>query len=181
MAEVTGPLSSLPGACHAVPKGTVCDDHPGRPASHRVQGETDSFGSELHDLCLECYEKHKVANAAYRAEIACGTCDWCGNGATDLCQRRDSEEGMAGRLYMVCGACVTKEMERLVEEAKARGDDRWDEWADCASDYDPIETCQDDLDDDEDDQDFTDPVEVEVSGNEVPQGAKAYVDGRFIY
>ncbi len=41
MAEVTGPISSLPGAYHSLPKGTMCDEHPDRPAVARVQGETD--------------------------------------------------------------------------------------------------------------------------------------------
>ena len=50
MAEVTGPISTLPGARHALPAGTMCDEHPDRPAVARVQGETDSFGCELNDL-----------------------------------------------------------------------------------------------------------------------------------
>jgi hypothetical protein len=47
MGEVTGPISTLPGHSHQVPDGTVCDDHPDRPAVARIQGETDSFGAEL--------------------------------------------------------------------------------------------------------------------------------------
>jgi hypothetical protein len=52
MADVTGPISTLPGSSHHdVPDGMMCDDHPDRPAVTRLQGETDSFGSEMHDLC----------------------------------------------------------------------------------------------------------------------------------
>ena len=54
MSDVTGPISTLPGCERAVDPGTMCDEHPDRPAVARVQGETDSFGSEQHDLCAEC-------------------------------------------------------------------------------------------------------------------------------
>ena len=47
MADVTGPISSLPGSGHSVPDGAMCDEHPDRPAVARVQGETDSFGCEM--------------------------------------------------------------------------------------------------------------------------------------
>jgi hypothetical protein len=53
MADVTGPISTLPGAVHRVPEGATCDEHPDRPAVLRVQGETDSFGSETIDYCQE--------------------------------------------------------------------------------------------------------------------------------
>lgn len=46
MAEVTGPTSYLPGHHCKLPPGTMCDEHPDRLAIARVQGETDSFGSE---------------------------------------------------------------------------------------------------------------------------------------
>lgn len=174
MAAVTGPLSTLPGASHSVPAGMVCDNHPEVVATHRVQGETDSFGSELHDLCGECYEEHKSSLAAYRAEQACGTCEWCSNAATDLRQRRDFEEGMAGRLYMVCGACVKRENDELAEELEANSDDSWTER---------------DLDLDSDDADNYEASDVyDVEGPLLPLQAmgpstqpRAYVDGVFIY
>lgn len=61
MGDVTGPVSTLPGAGHALPAGTMCDDHPDRPAVARIQGETDSFGSELWDLCEECRDEMQKA------------------------------------------------------------------------------------------------------------------------
>ena len=57
MADVTGRISTLPGSGHKVPDGTMCDNHPDRLATHRVQGETDSFGSEMNDMCdAELYQ-----------------------------------------------------------------------------------------------------------------------------
>ena len=46
------------GSHHKVPAGTMCDDHQDRPATHRIQGETDSFGCEYIDWCDECYDKY---------------------------------------------------------------------------------------------------------------------------
>ena len=181
MAEVIGPCSSLPGAHHPVPMGTTCDTHPGRPASHRVQGETDSFGAELNDMCQQCYEKHKVAMEKYREEHACGTCEWCGNSANDLRNRRDFEEGTCGRIYQVCGACVRKENEEAEEELRARGyyDDRDLELE--------LDSRADDSWHDEEESDylFGEPLCLDVpeEPKSVPPGSfpKAYVDGEFIY
>ncbi|NPT59051.1 hypothetical protein [Paraburkholderia elongata] len=121
MAEVTGPISTLPGAHHAVPDGVMCDDHSDRPAMHRVQGETDSFGCELIDMCDECHAAYKREMAETAAERATGVCDWCGRQATDLRPRRDYEEGSYGRLYDVCGACIRRQNEEAEEELERSG------------------------------------------------------------
>lgn len=121
MAEVTGPIRTLPGAAHHVPDGEACDHHPDRPAVARIQGETDSFGAELHDLCQECLEADRRAAASPEART--GTCDWCKGEATDLAWRRDYEEGMAARVYRVCGACRKRDDARIAE-------DLGDEWGD---------------------------------------------------
>jgi hypothetical protein len=127
VAEVTGPCSTLPGAGHSVPEDTMCDDHPLLPATHRVQGETDSFGSELHDMCDACFTEHKAEMVKYNAKIACGMCEWCKSEATDLRDRRDFEEGLYGRVYRVCGACVKVENARLQEEMNRYEDDFYEE------------------------------------------------------
>lgn len=119
MSDVTGPISTLPGSLHAVPAGTMCDDHPDRPAAGRMQGETDSFGSEMHDLCQECLDEHRK----HAKEARSGRCDWCKKEATDLRARRDWEEGSCGPVYQVCGACVRRENERLQEELDSFDDD----------------------------------------------------------
>jgi hypothetical protein len=99
----------------------MCDDHPERAAYKRVQGETDSFGAEFHDMCKECYEKHRIDMEEYRAQAAIGKCEWCGSHATDLRKRRNMDEGLSGRIYDVCGTCVQREMEWLEEELENSG------------------------------------------------------------
>lgn len=133
MAEVTGPISTLPGAQREVPAGTMCDEHADRPAVARVQGETDSFGSEMHDLCQECLDEHRTSQNSPEAKA--GKCDWCKNDATDLAWRRDFEEGTSGPVYRVCGGCRTKQIQAAQEQY---GDDDYDDFED---DYDPGEEC----------------------------------------
>lgn len=136
MAEVTGPISSLPGAHHDVPDGTMCDLHPDRPAVARVQGETDSMGCELNDMCQECLDEHRRQVAS--ADTS-GICDWCKNFASKLRDHRDYEEGMCGRVYQVCDDCVKKENDRL--KAEMAYDDDLDEG--------PFDDADDGLDDEE--------------------------------
>ncbi|MDK8874721.1 MULTISPECIES: hypothetical protein [Paracoccus] len=112
MADVTGPISTLPGSNHAVPPGTMCDEHPDRPAVARIQGETDSFGCEMIDCCAECRDAMAVEAATGRE----GACDWCDTLASDLRPHRDFEEGMTGRVYQVCGACREREAARMAAE-----------------------------------------------------------------
>lgn len=121
MADVIGPCSTLPGHRSAPPDGVMCDEHPGRPALARIQGETDSFGAELYDLCQECLDEFNK----HAHEDREGACDWCGHEAKDLRPRRDFDEGMCGRVYKVCGECVRKENERLTHERY-----EWAEWED---------------------------------------------------
>ena len=65
MADISSSrVSTRSGSHHKVPEGATCDDHPDRPATHRVQGETDSFGCEYIDWCQECHDKY----LAYLAE-----------------------------------------------------------------------------------------------------------------
>jgi hypothetical protein len=102
MADVTGPISSLPGSLHASPDGVMCDEHIDRPAVRRIQGETDSFGCEMWDLCQECVDDL----AKERQDARNGVCDWCHMEASDLRPARDYDEGLCGRVYGVCGACI---------------------------------------------------------------------------
>lgn len=108
-----GPVSTMPGSTHTLPEGATCDTHEERPAFKRVQGETDSWGCEFVDMCQECYTSFVNRD---RTEEQTGTCEWCHTHATDLRKRRDADEGMAGRLYDVCGACVKRDNERLQAE-----------------------------------------------------------------
>lgn len=109
MADVTGPIGTLPGSRHRLPEGATCDDC-GKSAEIRVQGETDSFGSEMADLCRSCWE-------ATKAEDTSGHCDWCKKRAEVLMPRRDVDEGSCGPVYYVCAACRKRDDEALEREA----------------------------------------------------------------
>jgi len=122
MADVSkGSVSTLPGSVSKLPAGTMCDDHPDRPAVKRVQGETDSFGCEYNDMCQECYTKYKeyVANAD-----TSGKCDWCKQHADKLISHRDIEEGSCGRVYDVCLPCI--DAERAQWRYYLDDDDDWE-------------------------------------------------------
>jgi hypothetical protein len=162
----------------------MCDDHPEIPAAYRVQGETDSFGAELIDMCEACYKEHKQALADTAVERATGMCEWCKNHATDLRRMRDFEEGTCGRLYDVCSACRKRQLDECTAELEANGyfdhnDGHYDD------DYDPIESCADDVDDwpeQEDEESIAAEVGPQLPVEALPPGnARAWVDGVFIY
>lgn len=92
----------------------MCDVHPDRPAVCRIQGETDSFGSEMNDFCRECRNAHLEYRR--RPEARAGQCDWCKGEATDLRDARDYDEGMAGPVYRICGRCQKRRDDRIQEE-----------------------------------------------------------------
>lgn len=118
MADVTGPISTLPGTRRGPPDGTMCDDHPDRPAVVRLQGETDSFGCEMHDLCQECLDAER------NVEPDIGECDWCKAKEQVLRPRRDIDEGTSGRVYYVCAACAKKDEDAIRAEL-AQYDGGW--------------------------------------------------------
>ena len=109
MADITGPIHTLPGASHDVPDGACCDMHQDRLAVARIQGETDSFGSELYDVCQECLEE-------IRNYKDVGVCDWC-HTESALRPYRDLDEGRTGPVYRVCAACRRKDQEWWAAEA----------------------------------------------------------------
>lgn len=117
--EVTGPISTLPGRAQDFPNGQMCDEHPDRPAVARIQGETDSFGCEMNDMCAECLAQHREA---IRTADTSGECEWCGKHAEKRFNRRDLEEGMSGRVYQVCQACIKKEQDYWRSQEDMYGD-----------------------------------------------------------
>lgn len=128
MAEVTGPISTLPGARHDFPDNQVCDNHPDRPAIARVQGETDSFGCEMHDLCKECLDEDREwEKSPEAAEWRKGQCEWCKQDADNLRDARDYEEGLSGRVYRVCATCIKHQNDQLKAD---------DDYYDDGRDYD---------------------------------------------
>jgi hypothetical protein len=118
MADVTGPISSLPGSRHDPPEGTKCDQHPDRPAVVRMQGETDSFGCEMYDLCAECAAEWKRE----AAEPDLGCCDWCEADNVARSPQRDFDEGMHGPVYYVCKSCRDRYDAELRAELGQFGD-----------------------------------------------------------
>jgi hypothetical protein len=112
MADVTGPVSTLPGSVRGADGGSMCDDHPKRKAFRRVQGETDSFGAEFHDLCEECFNEFMK----HAKEALCGRCDWCKSESNTLRHMRDYEEGACGPIYQVCQPCRRDYFAQLNEE-----------------------------------------------------------------
>ena len=112
MADLTGPISTLPGSTQFAPEGLECDNHPDRKAVRRIQGETDSFGAEFYDFCQECLDEHRQ----HQKESRKGRCDWCAKNAFDLRPHRDIEEGSYGRVYEVCGDCIKSERARWAKE-----------------------------------------------------------------
>jgi hypothetical protein len=125
VADVTGPISTLPGSTsHELPKGAKCDNHSDREAVVRYQGETDSSGCEMHDLCAQCLKEYRESDNSPEART--GKCDWCKNEAADLRDTRDIDEGMAGPVYRVCGRCRKKYDDELKAELDYY-DDSWDD------------------------------------------------------
>lgn len=125
MADVIGPGRQLPGSLLAVPNGMMCDYHPNVLAVKRVVGETDSFGSEVEDLCQECYDQHVHAMATTDSS---GRCDWCKQEKPELHSHRDIEEGSHGPVYQVCRECIDAERARWKEESGRDDDDDWEEF-----------------------------------------------------
>lgn len=111
----------MPGSGHHLPKGTTCDLHPDQPAVARIQGETDSMGAELNDMCQACLDAHRKHRAKRDTS---GICDWCKKQVERRGETRDYDEGLHGPLYMVCQPCVQRRDQRLQEELD-RDRDRW--------------------------------------------------------
>jgi len=114
MADVNGPIATLAGTHYAVPDGAPCDTHVDRLATVRVQGETDSMGCEMNDMCSECYDEYSKAQ---KEAGTSGTCEWCHTEVEKLVDARDHEEGLYGRVYRVCKPCKDKQRNALYTTA----------------------------------------------------------------
>lgn len=112
MSAVTGPISTLPGSHHPSPDGVDCDSC-GFPAKHRIQGETDSMGSEMTDLCDGCFEATKKI---YKEEPLIGTCYHCSSQQVETFPWRDYEEGTCGRVYHICSRCLKATRDRYLDD-----------------------------------------------------------------
>lgn len=115
MAHVSGPVRSLPGSVFVPPPDMMCDTegHEDRPATVRLQGETDSFGAEYLDLCAECFDRIKKED---EDRIAERLCDYCGQWTRTARPTRDPDEGNTGRVYYVCVDCRRRQSESIRRE-----------------------------------------------------------------
>ena len=93
-------------------EGEWCEEHPDRPATIRVQGETDSFGAEYIFFCEECYQAF-IKEAEEPQEHQC---EWCKATTTDCTPFRDWTEGSCGPVYMVCLKCRHRAIDNMHEE-----------------------------------------------------------------
>lgn len=116
MAGVTNAISSLPGSRHTCPPGMPCD-RCGSPATVRIQGNTDSFGSEMLDFCKTCL--NKIQAEAALLEDRAVRCDWCDALVKGCMPCRDADEGACGPVYLVCPECIHSSNEELDEEAES--------------------------------------------------------------
>ena len=114
MSDVTGPISTLPGDRHHLPPGAMCDMHPSVPAVARIQGETDSFGCEMLDMCQKCLDEHREYLHEERDRLQ--TCDWCKAENVKVRKQRDYDEGMYGPVYRVCNDCIKKQNDAIDAE-----------------------------------------------------------------
>jgi hypothetical protein len=130
-----GPTTALPGDYQALPDGSKCDEHADRPAVARVMGDVDSFGGEFFDMCEECLKQYREE---LKNEDTSGECEWCKKHSPKLRPRRDYEEGLAGRVYYVCDACVKKQEDQWAEEDNSLDDGSLD------ADYDDYDYDDDD-------------------------------------
>lgn len=98
---IRGLVQTPPGTSFYPPPGKRCDKHSDRLAVARIQSETDAFGAEMVDCCQECAIALQSALHAPKAV----QCDRCDTPQLDCMSWRNPDEGVAGRVYMVCSEC----------------------------------------------------------------------------
>ena len=114
MAAVIGPNNYTPGQILKAVPGVMCDDHPEVVSVCRMVGETDSFGSEISDLCQTCFDTHlkQQANRSERPQ-EWSHCEDCKNASNDVRQRRSYDESV---LRYRCNACQKAHFDYFVDE-----------------------------------------------------------------
>ncbi len=87
-----------------------------KPATHKVSGEEDSFGTEWSYYCEpHALVVHGVATKADDAGTI-GTCKWCKRTEVAVFRYRDSDEGHNGPVYNVCDCCIQRDIKQSHEE-----------------------------------------------------------------
>lgn len=132
-------MPSLPGQYVSLNDdewGLMCYVHHDRPATKRICTESDSFGSEYHNMCDECNEEHIADKAAIDADPERWETCKCGNREPRMIQYRDMDEGMHGPVYEHCSVCHEKWNQRIAEEEAFFDQDDDDDWYDDRYDCD---------------------------------------------
>jgi hypothetical protein len=113
-------MFNLPGRLLRLPQGAMCESegHANVPATHCIQGETDSFGYEEICKCTPCYEQYR----AKADEPQDGYCEFHKGEGTDIRPFRDIDEGFSGPVYDVCQSCRRAANKRVQEELDEYGD-----------------------------------------------------------
>jgi len=125
MAAVIGPNHYVTGQVLRCPYGQACDKHEERLAEVRVVGETDSSGSELVDMCQECFQDYLRDKRDAQDELV--RCQLCGS-LTDTCKAwKDPEEGWGGPQYQACQTCRHQREEAFAESLIDEAEDNSDE------------------------------------------------------
>ena len=114
MAGVIGPNSYLPGQQLKVTNGMTCDKHTDRISVMRIVGETDSFGSEIIDMCDECKDNYLKHIAEQQDQEK--RCEICLRMKKDVKPHRDPEEDSCGRLYDMCPECYRKIVDAFCDD-----------------------------------------------------------------
>jgi hypothetical protein len=123
-------MSNLPGCELQVRTGDVCESSTciGReiPATHCVQGETDSLGHERLPCCTKCHSEliKTLREERQAADVKLAYCDWCRIEALGVRPYRSSDEGMSGPVYDVCEVCRLRDSAALEEELRGL-DEGW--------------------------------------------------------
>jgi hypothetical protein len=132
---------SLPGSVHAGKVGAICE-YCNKPATKQLQGETDSFSYEMHDICDECLAATKAKELWYKDHC----CDWCHHSTDNIQPTRDYDEGSNGPVYYVCASCRAKKAQKDREELEWTQEDL-PEYADDFEDPDEEELWDEEYED----------------------------------
>lgn len=114
-------FSNLPGRVNKLSASEThkCEDCD-KPATYKMQGETDSFGAEYFYYCDEHLEK--ALDDLNKADTS-GCCEWCHKHSEKLRPMRDIDEGSNGPVYNVCSACIKRQNDQIDEELDSYQDD----------------------------------------------------------
>jgi len=101
-------------------EGYAPEEECGAQATHRVQGETDSFGAEYEYLCTLCFRKDQ-ARMKHQADTLTGICESCNKEQKlrEMSYVRPWDEPSIVRHW--CSSCCREEHKEIQKEADYHG------------------------------------------------------------